>query len=79
MFCSSVGSCNIHIRMVCVTSMSLTVEEPKFICKQAYTWDIAVRTLPQVQTDGGQSALLVLNCGCIAFLCYRIFLNLIHT
>jgi len=65
--------------MVCVTSMSVTVEEPKFICKQAYMWDIVVHTLPQMQTDDEQSALLVLNCGCIAFLCYHIFLNLICT
>lgn len=49
--------------------MSVTVEEPKFICKQAYAWDIVVPTLPQVQTDDGQSALFVLNCGCIAILC----------
>jgi len=49
--------------------MSVTVEESKFICKQAYTWDIVVHTLPQVQTDDGQSALLVLKSGCIAFLC----------
>jgi len=55
--------------MVCVTSMSVTVQEPKFICMQAYTWDIVVPTLPQVQTDDGWSTLLVLKCGCIAFLC----------
>jgi hypothetical protein len=52
--------------MVCVTSVSITVEEPKFICK--YTWH-EVLTLPQVQTDDGQIVLLVLNHGHVAFLC----------
>lgn len=49
--------------------MSVTVEEPKFICKQVYMWAVVVHTLPQVQTDDGQSAVLVLNCGYIAVLC----------
>jgi len=49
--------------------MSVTAEEPKFICKQAYTWDVVVHTLPQVQIDDGQSVLLVRNCGCTAVFC----------
>lgn len=52
-----------------ITGISVTVEEPKFICKQAYTWDEVVCTLPQVENDDGQRALLVFNCGCITFLC----------